>query len=58
MGTMPMGKAGVDYDEVCLLVRAYAERLTAENMSYSDLLANIDRLSALGQQARKLWGDR
>ncbi len=58
MGQMPMGKAGVEYDEVCMLVRAYAEKLVAGGMSYADMLKNIDRITSLAQEARKLWGDR
>lgn len=58
MGSMPIGKAGVEYDEVCMRIRGYAEKLIEEKMSYASLLNTIDRMTALATEARKLWGDR
>lgn len=58
MSTMPMGDGARKYDEVCMLVECYAKKLASEKMSYADLLQNIDRLTQLGAEARKLWGER
>jgi hypothetical protein len=58
VSSMPTGDAGRKYDEVCILVQAYAARISTIRMSYADLLRNIDRLTELGKEAPKLWGDK
>jgi len=57
MTSMPMGDDGRKYNETCMLIEAYAQRLLDGKISYRNLLENIDRLTQLGNDCRRLWGD-
>jgi hypothetical protein len=59
MAGIPVGPDARIYDEVRMLVKAYADQLRSkEDMSHAEMTRTIDRLTKLGNDARRLWGEK
>jgi hypothetical protein len=57
MSQMPVGEAGIKYDEIRMVIKGYASKMAEDRPSYSDLMWYISRLNQLAADCRKLWGD-